>query len=252
MAVRTSNAGGDFDLCPPGMHVAILCKVIDIGTHVDPNFKKAKRLGYLAWELPNLMLPETKEHGARPRLIYKRYTLSHNEKAILRLDIESWYGQSFSTKDLDDADGFDLDALLGRPCILNVVHSEDKKYANIATVNPMIAGLECPAPYYTPFSFGLDPFDAALFGELSENMQNKVKESEEYKALKNGAAPGQQSTGSSAPAPKQDLPFGKRQAAPGKPKGGGTGFDDMEDDIPFVTASFSADPIMRKFRRAER
>jgi len=52
---------------------------------------------------------------------------------------------------------------------------------------------------------------------------------------------------------QQSAPARQQQPAAQKPQGGGSsGFDDMDDDIPFVTASMECDmasPIARRMRR---
>jgi hypothetical protein len=181
MAIKTSNSGTEFEKAPEGMHAARCFKLIDCGTHLDEKWQKSKRIGWVFFELPNaLMSPD--DHGKqRPFVIGKRYTLSHNEKALLRIDLESWYGKTFNTADLDKAGGFDLEKLLGRPAMLNVVHSEDGKYANIKSVNPMPQGMECPPAVNPTFSFSIDEVTTEKFEQLSEKMQQFVKDSQECK-----------------------------------------------------------------------
>src|SRR3990167_9161025 len=123
MAVRTTNAGGgDFEKAPEGMHVARCYKIIDCGTHINPTFGKKQRLAWIMFELPKALMTKG-EYAGKPFSIGKRYGLSHNEKATLRYDLESWYGKRFDTAKLDAAGGFDLEKLIGPPAMLNIVHS---------------------------------------------------------------------------------------------------------------------------------
>lgn len=179
MAIKTSNSGGDFKLAPEGMHVARCFKIIDCGTHLDEKFQKEKRIGWVFFELPNALMPADDKGVQYPFIIGKRYNLSHNEKAILRLDLESWYGKRFNTVDLDNSGGFDLEKVIGRPAMLNVVHTEDGKYANIMSINPMPQGIECPPPVNDPFVFSLEDVNSDKFGKLSEKMQSFIKECKE-------------------------------------------------------------------------
>lgn len=242
MAIRTSNNTGSLSLCPEGMHLARCVRVIDCGTQRDAKFGKEKRLAYLFWEIPAL----TRDDGS-PQLVAKRYNLSHNEKANLRLDLQSWYGTTFDTKQLDDAGGFDLTKLIGRPALVNVVHSDDGQFANVVSVNPLPAGMECPPQVSESLVFELEPYDPIKFSLLSERMQEQIKGSAEWQALNNGHQRGNGAgrdgivTQPAAPAqPPQDLPYAtpkptpSRQVmppvSPGQPAGK---FDDMADDIPF-------------------
>ena len=179
MAIKTSNSGGDFTLAPEGMHVARCFKIIDCGTHLDEKYQKQKRLGWVFWELPNALMDADDKGVQRPFAIGKRYNLSHNEKAILRLDLENWYGKRFNTSDLDKSQGFDLEKVIGRPALLNVVHSEDGKYANIASVNPLAQGMACPEAVNPPFVFSLEDVNTDKFSQLSEKMQGFIKECRE-------------------------------------------------------------------------
>lgn len=184
MAIKTSNSGGDFKLAPEGMHVARCFKIIDCGTHLDEKFQKEKRIGWLFFELPNALMEANDDGKQAPFIIGKRYNLSHNEKAILRLDLENWYGKRFNTADLDKASGFDLERVVGRPALLNVVHSEDGKYANIASINPLAKGMECPAQVNESFVFSLEDVGTDKFTKLSEKMQAFIKECKELRPKK--------------------------------------------------------------------
>lgn len=238
MAVRTTNNSSGFELCPPGVHVARCCRIIDCGTRIDPTFGKRRRQGWIFWELPNTQRGESGE----PHLVGKRYTLSHNEKANLRADLESWYGMHFADKNLDDAGGFDLGRLIGRVGLINVVHSTDGKYANVASVMPLPKGMPCPAAVTAELVFDFDPYSQATFETLSQGMQEYIKGSEEWQLAVNGHQPKGAAPGPAQPAvapPPTDMPYG--------PAGGGTTrqaaapehtslrgkFDDMADDIPF-------------------
>jgi hypothetical protein len=181
MATRTTNKHNDFKLAPAGMHVARCFRVIDCGTHVSKKYGTKQRLGYVFFELPNELMEANDKGEQKPYTVRKQYVLSHGEKAMLRKDLESWYGKKFVTADLDNAGGFDLSKLLGRPAFLNVVHSDDGKYANITSINPIPAGFDCPAQINPIFGFWIEEdLHSSKFSELSEKMQGYIKESDEY------------------------------------------------------------------------
>ena len=182
MSIKTTNAGGDFEKAPEGMRVARCYKIVDCGTHMNPVFGKSQRLAWIYFELPTTLMTKGEQEG-KPFIIGKRYGLSHNEKANLRIDLESWYGKRFDTNQLDKAGGFDLEKLIGRPALLNIIHSEDGKYANIKSINPLIDGQICPPPVNPPFVFALGEFSDTKFSKLSEKMQDFISKSKEYKAM---------------------------------------------------------------------
>ena len=145
MSVRTTNSALQLQLAPAGMHVARCYRVIDCGSVHDRTFGKMRRVGWLFWELPATNRNAGKSGEAiEPYTLGKRYTLSHNEKSNLRIDLESWYGRRFETKQLDEAGGFDLARLIGRAALINVVHTDDGQFSNVASVNPLPAGMACP------------------------------------------------------------------------------------------------------------
>ena len=173
-SLRTPNSNSkDFEKHPPGMAAARCYQVIDLGSHWDEKWKKTKRLVRVVFESTRLMA------DGRPFSIAKRYTLSHHEKAQLRGDLESWYGKRFDTKALDDAGGFDLAKLIGRPALINVVHSEDGKYANVATITPLVDGMPEPPAVNPTLLFSLDVFDPAVFAKLSPKLQEFISTSDE-------------------------------------------------------------------------
>lgn len=184
MAIKTSNSGGDFEKAPEGMHVARCVRIIDCGTHLDEKWNKSKRIGWLFFELPNALMAADEENKQRPFMVGKRYTLSHNEKALLRTDLESWYGKQFNTGELDKVGGFDLEKLIGRPAMVNIVYSEDGKYANIKSVTPLVHGMNCPAQINDSFSFSIDEYGTEKFKQLSDRMQQFISEAEEVKKPK--------------------------------------------------------------------
>lgn len=246
MAIRTSNNfGGGFELAPAGVQIGRCFRVIDCGTHVDKTFGKKKRFGWIFWELPNTQTVIQKTGEIQPFFVGKRYNLSHNEKAILRVDLESWYGQHFDDAQLDAAGGFELDRLIGRPALLNIVHSEDKKYANVMAVMPPPAGMTCPPAVMPTVLFGFDPYDANVFAGLSSSMQEFIKASEEWQYAANGRVaepPGRDGiipppgAAPARPAAPVDVPFGapRAPAVPAAAAARAAGkFEDMEDDIPF-------------------
>lgn len=211
MPIRTSTTGGDFELPSEGMKLARCFKVVDMGTHLDPVFGKEIHKARIFFELPKVLYKDGPQQG-QPMILNQQYSLSHHKKANLRLMLENWYGKRFDTKQLNEKGGFDLTKLIGRPGLLNIVHSEDGKYANIATVNPLPEGMECPPAIYEPFVFELDDFNPVKFAKLSQKMQDFIKESGEYIKLHTD---------------REDI------RPNGRGGGGGSGFDDLEDDIPF-------------------
>lgn len=185
MLKATVGGGGDRQIPEAGMHAARCVAVLDLGTHVDDRFKNDKgkpsrrHLVQIQWELPGQMMEYEGEQ--KPMMATKRYNLSVNEKATLRKDLESWYGKTFDSKELE-AKGFDVEKLLGRPALLNLTHSEDGKYANVTSVNPPMKGVEQAPQINASRFFDLTAPSPMVWATLSKNTREYISECEEVKA----------------------------------------------------------------------
>jgi len=131
---RASSGGGEsFVPAPAGLHRAICCDVVDLGMVAGKWGEKHKVR--LIWQTEALM-PDGK-----PYLVDQRYTLSLDERSILRRDLETWGGKALT---LQQAAGFDLEKLVGVTCALLIVHKPgrdgDRVFANVQTVLPKMPG----------------------------------------------------------------------------------------------------------------
>ena len=137
MGLIAKDEGGTFKPCPEGLHAATCCDVVDLGM-MDSTFGGTKHKCRIVW-LTDMEDEETKKCFSVSRM----YTVSLNEKASLRRDLESWRGRKFTAEELK---GFDLERLIGVPAQVNVVHNErdGKTYGNVQTVVPLGKGMEKP------------------------------------------------------------------------------------------------------------
>lgn len=140
--IATAGDSKTFTPAPEGTHQAVCVDVIDQG--MKPNkFKPGTEQHKvdLAWQITEL-----RDDGKR-FVVYKRYTLSLNEKASLRHDLESWRGKAFTR---DEEMGFDVETVIGVNCLLNVVHNASadgpRVFANVKSVMPLIKGMLKIAP----------------------------------------------------------------------------------------------------------
>lgn len=124
---------GDFTPAPEGLHRAVCVDVVDIGM-VAGQFGLKHKVE-IRWQTEE-RIPATN----KPFLVVKRYGLSLHKKSVLRPDLESWRGKSFTD---EEAGGFDLERLIGANCQINVVHNstDSGTYANVKTVVPAPKGL---------------------------------------------------------------------------------------------------------------
>jgi hypothetical protein len=188
----------------------------------------------LSWEVfgeDEAGVPLTVEVNSKemPLTISSRYTLSLNAKAALRADLEAWRGKKFTN---DELKSFDVSKLLGAFCMLNVIEAKSadgaKTYANIQSISPMPKGMPKPAGVHPLIVFDLDNPDMKVFEGFYEKLQDTIRDSVEWKARASVPKP--------APAP-----------APA-----GATFEDMTDDIPFITSAASFDMESSFDRRIRR
>jgi len=158
-------------------------KLIDLGTqHGEYQGQPTRRNQVLVvWELPEEMITINGED--KPVTTSRFYTNSLSEKANLRADLESWRGRGFTEPELDR---FDLQSVLGKPCMLNIIDKGNNK-TKVASIMPMPKNMVCPPQVNESVAFWLEEFDDQVFDSLSDGIKKIIEKSEEYPQIANGA-----------------------------------------------------------------
>jgi hypothetical protein len=190
MILTDSTGGAAFAPCPAGSYLARCIRVIDIGT-VTSDYQgetKSARKVLLAFEILD---EENRRDDGGPYIISKRYTASLHEKAALRKDLASWRGRDFTPEELK---GFDLSAVLGKDAFISVVHTtkDGKTFANLASIMKAPRGMAAPEGTGTEplLLWDLTKPDWDVFAQLSPKLQEQIKASPEFKALRKPGASG--------------------------------------------------------------
>jgi len=207
MGLMAKETGGDFKAVDAGTYVARCFGIVDLGTKDNEwqgQVKKRHQI-LIQWELPTELI-EDGELAGKPYSVSEFYTLSLGEKANLRHALESWRGREFTAEELK---GFDLNNLLGKPCMISVIHN-DKGKAKVSTVSKLMKGLEVPPQINPSRFFSLEVWDQKGFDGLTDGLKKMVMESDEYSYIKKTLT---------ALADPLDAPF--------------TQADQGEDEIPF-------------------
>jgi hypothetical protein len=202
MTMKWQESGGtEFAQAPVGTTIARCVKVIDIGTQKGEYQGQTtiKRQCIIGWELPNVLMGEG-DHAGQPFVISKFYTASLSEKANLRKDLQLWRGKEFTS---DELKGFDSANILGKTCMLSVIHN-DKGKARVGGVMACPKGIEIPAQVNKSVYFSLEEFESHVFDQLSDGIKKMIIASPEYAEII------------------------------GKPRNNQGGVADMSDDIPFA------------------
>ena len=208
MQWKDNGSGIDFDPAPAGTHPARCYQIIDLGTHHNEMYNNDRHQVFVGFELPtelNRFKDADGNEQEKPFVIGKFYTMSLNEKATLRGDLESWRGKAFSEQELN---GFNPKVLIGIPCMLSVIHKDKngKTRADISAVSKLPKQMTCPDAVHDPVYFSLDEYSDAAFEKVPKGFQNMIRNCQEWGSLGN-------------PSNEQDTP----------PDNG----DFKDDDIPF-------------------
>lgn len=191
MKAPINQGGYDRKLVPEGTHLAICYQMIQIGT-VEEQYMgetKSQHKIMLTFEVPNELIEIEKdgEKKSFPMSISKEYTFSMGDRANLRKDLEGWRGKVFSD---EEALAFELDVLLNKPCLINVVHKTSaagKQRAEIRSISSVMKGMEIPKQTNKSLLFDFEHWDDQVLESMHEWIRNKIKSSMEYKARVNPA-----------------------------------------------------------------
>ena len=169
-------SSGDFDPVPAGSHIAVCDIVADLGMQPGSGiYPKDRPKVYLGFQLPNERVEFTKDDRkmSGPRKIGQIYTASMNEKANLRQHLEAWRGREFTD---EEAAGFDISAVLGKPCMLMVMHSKKEKrtYANISGLGPLPKGINPRTIISEGEPILYTPDNTSTYVRLPEWLQQKI------------------------------------------------------------------------------
>lgn len=188
MHLPKPSEGGDFAPPPAGTFPAICHRFVDLGTQ-QTTYKgeqKEQHKILLSWELKDEDCMMEVEGQLLPMTIHQRFTWSMHEKATLRKMLESWRGKKFTDADFGPG-GFDVKKLLGAPCMLAIVHTENngKTYANVAAVLKPSRGMQVGQLVNPKTFLSLErgEFDQATFDGLSDGLKSTIMKSPEYHEL---------------------------------------------------------------------
>lgn len=159
----------------PGVYMAVCIGFIDLGEQYSEMFKSHSNKGMYVWELPGETIEIDGEQ--KPRQLSKEFTISSSSKGNLRKFIESWNSKSYSDDEFLDFDLFDQ---IGKPCQINVVLNETKEYSNVDNIMPIPRGFPAPTTDTKQIRWDMEQWDDAVFAELPEWIQDKIKKSTQY------------------------------------------------------------------------
>lgn len=194
----------EFLAAPEGTHLAICYRIADVGTQPDSGFGPKRKI-IVTWELCNEMIEI--EGAMKPMSVSTYYGFTLHKQSRLRQDLERWRNRAFTKEELK---AFNLNAILGKPCQLSILHNEDGR-AKVDVVLAVPKGMPIPKPFNGPVEYSIEDGRNDVYKALPEWIRKACEMCQEWK-------PAQPQAQAAAPA---------KAAAPDPPASPG------DDDIPF-------------------
>ena len=170
---------------PEGTHLGVCGTLIDLGVQYSETWKTSARKVLIGWEIPGETVEA--EGQRRPRTLCRIYTASLAEGTGLRRDLAAWRGRDFSP---EEAENFDLRAILGTSCLLEVVRGESggRPFARVKAVRALPKGVGRAALSGTPLVYDIDADPPGAADALPPRIRDMVVRSESYRARLEAAA----------------------------------------------------------------
>lgn len=147
------SGGGDFKPCPEGVFSAVCVDVVDGGVK-DSGFKnkdgspKMVHKVRIVWQVNRRM--ETGKRFMVNCWYNNSLGIYQGKRSNLLKALETWRGREYTESELADmeASGWELDSVVGKHCLLQVIHNTTPKgtYANVSTIMPLPDGMEAIQP----------------------------------------------------------------------------------------------------------
>lgn len=170
------------EIASEGGAVGVLIEFLDLGTTYT-KWDKHTRQVRLTFEIEELM------SSGLPFVLGITVSLTlgtgKKSKARLREALEAIQGRVFTTQELKG--DIDFAKFLGRACMLSIIHAENdegRTYAKIASIGAVPKNYNVPEPVNELKFLGLgEDFDQEVFDSLPQWIQDRIKESDEFKAM---------------------------------------------------------------------
>ncbi|MBQ4125189.1 MAG: hypothetical protein II595_04455 [Desulfovibrio sp.] len=178
LTISEKSKGPSVPMLEAGTYSAVCCELIDLGLQYNEEWKSSSRKVLIGWEVVGETVNVNGE--AQPRIFSKTYTMSLNEKAALRKDLNAWRGRPFTEEELK---AFDLRSIVGAACMLTIVHQTSKNgrtYANLASIGGIPKGFPKPGLTVDPTIYDIDENDPAVVNTLPAWIADIIKQSPSY------------------------------------------------------------------------
>lgn len=186
-------------LAPAGLHVAIIIRVLDMGTQKAGKFGEKPQVRLVA-ELPDELHEFKEGEGEKPFSVFQDYNRVLGDTSHLGKAIAGILGRPLTAE--EEEEGIDLAELAGKMVMVQVQHSkpnkDKKQFANIVSFAPLPKSEKRKLkPVNEIIVVDLDPdnFDQSEFDKLPLGTRKRIAQSPEYKEV---GAPVEDKPGQSA------------------------------------------------------
>lgn len=169
-----------------GTHIARVVGLIHLGTAEDVYMGEKKMFNKirLTWEFTEETHKFKEDEEAKPIVHSQEYTLSMGKKSNLRPIVEGMIGTTLSD---EEAYNFNFESLVGIAGLVSIKHRETKtgaKYAKVASTSKLMKGQVAKPQVNQSKVLVFDKWDEQYFLSLPDFIKDKIKKSNEYKAMK--------------------------------------------------------------------
>jgi hypothetical protein len=168
-----------FEMPEPGVYPARLYRIIDLG-HQETTWQGETKLQHKILFSFEIIDRDARMSDGRNFSVSRRFTASLAENAALKKFLQGWRGKGITPEEVSQ--GFDLNALIGKPALLNLVETQrgDRKYLNIDGASPLPRGMVIGNCENELLIFDLAKPDLAVFESLSDGLKKTIEASPEW------------------------------------------------------------------------
>ena len=184
--IAKNNKGESVAPIEAGSYPARIYQIVHIGTIAgyQGQFQNKVRIGF---ELPTEMHTFDEKKGPQPRVISQDYTLSFSEKANLRKLIVACDPKAFGLDENGFTEEFDVESLMGKDLLVTINNKPKKDgtgiYAFLEGFTRLPKGMVCAKAINEPIKLSYDNWNSEIFEKLPDFIKDKMKGSDEYKAM---------------------------------------------------------------------
>jgi hypothetical protein len=166
-----------------GNYRAVLYRIVYMGT-VEGEWKGQKKSNFkihLTWELSDEKKVFKQGEEAKPFVISNSYTFSMGDMSNLRPIVTGMVGGITEA----EAANFDLDALLGKACMLQVSHGESTtgKFKYILSTSQLPKAMTIPSAYNDLVLLSYADWSDEVFNKLPSWIQDEMSKTQEYQTI---------------------------------------------------------------------